>query len=61
MNIYVDENIKNTIRVFPEQGRYGFHRYDMNENPEGLPKDFVDSVLKEITPDEVNLTPELLK
>ena len=58
MNIYVDENIKNTIRVFPEQGRYGFHRYDMNENPEGLPKDFVDSVLKEITPEYLSTYPE---
>lgn len=35
---YVNPNIKNTERVFPDQGRY-----DMNENPEGLPKDFVDS------------------
>lgn len=39
--VYVNENIKNTIRVFPQQNRYGKHRYDMNENPEGLPRDFV--------------------
>ena len=48
---YVDEHIKNTNRVFPQQGRYDYLRYDMNENPEGLPKEFVDSVLKEITPE----------
>ena len=55
---YVDENIKNTQRVFPDQDRYQYHRYDMNENPEGLPKEFVDSVLKEITPEFLSIYPE---
>ncbi|MCI8508631.1 MAG: histidinol-phosphate aminotransferase family protein [Lachnospiraceae bacterium] len=55
---YVDENVKNCVRIFPEQGRYEYHRYDMNENPEGLPKDFVDSVLKEITPEFLATYPE---
>lgn len=55
---YVDQNIKNTVRVFPEQGRYDYHRYDMNENPEGLPKDFVASVLTEITPKFLSVYPE---
>ena len=58
MKYYVDEHIKNTVRVFPEQGRYGYHRYDMNENPEGLPKKFVDSVLQEITPEFLAIYPE---
>ena len=58
MKYYVDEHIKNTVRVFPEQGRYGYHRYDMNENPEGLPKEFVDEVLKEITPEFLAIYPE---
>lgn len=58
MELYVDENIKNTERVFPQQGRYEYKRYDMNENPEGLPKDFVDSVLKEITPEFLAIYPE---
>ena len=35
MNYHVNEYIKNTVRVFPMQNRYGMHRYDMNENPEG--------------------------
>ena len=30
----------------------------MNENPEGLPKEFVDSVLKEITPEFLSIYPE---
>lgn len=58
MKLYVDENIKNTERVFPNQGRYSYKRYDMNENPEGLPKEFVDSVLSEITPEFLSIYPE---
>ena len=30
--MFVNENIKRTERVFPMQGRYGYLRYDMNEN-----------------------------
>lgn len=58
MKYYVNEFIQNTERVFPEQGRYGYYRYDMNENPEGLPKEFVNSVLKEITPEFLSIYPE---
>lgn len=58
MNYYVNKNIKNTGRIFPDQGRYDKLRYDMNENPEGLPKDFVNSVLKEITPEFLSIYPE---
>lgn len=55
---YVNEDVKNCIRIFPEQGRYDYRRYDMNENPEGLPKEFVDAVLKEITPEFLAIYPE---
>lgn len=55
---YIDENVKNCVRVFPEQGRYGYRRYDMNENPEGLPKSFVSEVVKEITPEFLAVYPE---
>lgn len=55
---YVNEHIKNCVRIFPPQNRHGFYRYDMNENPEGLPKDFVDAVLKEITPEYIATYPE---
>jgi len=58
MKVYVDENIKNMERIFPMQGRYDYKRYDMNENPEGLPKFFVDNVLKEITPEFLSIYPE---
>ncbi len=58
MNYYVNKDIKNTVRVFPMQGRYDKFRYDMNENPEGLPQEFVDDVLKEITPAFLSVYPE---
>ena len=58
IDYYVNPDIKHTHRIFPMQGRYGFHRYDMNENPEGLPKGFVDSVLREITPEFLATYPE---
>ena len=58
MEYHVNKYIKNTVRIFPEQGRYGYLRYDMNENPEGLPKEFVDSVLSEITPEFLAVYPE---
>ena len=58
MNYHVNEHIRNTYRVFPAQGRYEYLRYDMNENPEGLPKEFVDSVLREITPEFLAVYPE---
>ena len=55
---YVDPDIKATERVFPMQGRKGFLRLDMNENPEGLPEDFVEAVKKEITPEFLCRYPE---
>lgn len=58
MSYYINPFIESTSRVFPLQGRGAFHRYDANENPEGLPKEFVDSVLKELTPEYLAMYPE---
>jgi len=58
MKVHVNPFVAKMTRVFPPQGRYGKLRYDMNENPEGLPKEFVDSVLKEITPEFLAIYPE---
>ena len=58
MNFYVNPNIKDTYRVFPKQGRAEYHRYDANESAEGLPRDFVDEVLKELTPEYLAMYPE---
>ncbi|MBQ8814162.1 MAG: histidinol-phosphate aminotransferase family protein [Lachnospiraceae bacterium] len=57
-NYYVNEDIKNCFRIFSEEGRSAYLRMDMNENPEGLPGDFVDSVLAEITPEYLATYPE---
>ncbi len=56
--MYINPFIKNTKRVFPMRGRASYLRYDMNENPEGLPLDFVESVKKEITPEFLSIYPE---
>ena len=58
MNYYINPNIEETPRIFPKQGRGAYHRYDANENPEGLPKEFVDFVLKELTPEYLAMYPE---
>lgn len=55
---YVNQNIKDVVRIFPPQERYGYLRLDMNENPEGLPQNFVDEVLKEFTPEFLATYPE---
>jgi histidinol-phosphate aminotransferase len=55
---YVNPNIRDVVRIFPPQKRYGYLRLDMNENPEGLPKAFVDDVLKEFTPEFLATYPE---
>jgi histidinol-phosphate aminotransferase len=58
MSYYINPNIKSTPRVFPRQGRATYHRYDANENPNGLPQEFVNSVLKELTPEYLSMYPE---
>jgi len=55
---HVNESVKTCVRVFSEEGRSEYLRMDMNENPEGLPKEFVDSVLREITPEYLATYPE---
>ncbi len=59
--MYINKNIKETKRVFAMQDRYDKHRLDMNENPKGLPKWFVDKVLSEITPEYLATYPEQKK
>lgn len=55
---FINQNIKNTKRVFPAQGRREYLRLDMNEGVLGLPQEFVDSVLGEITPEFLTIYPE---
>ncbi|MEW4285747.1 pyridoxal phosphate-dependent aminotransferase [Priestia koreensis] len=55
---YINPHIKSLYRTSSTDSRYGFIRLDMNENPEGLPKHFFESVLEEITPEYVAMYPE---
>lgn len=57
---YLDENIKDLIRVFDQNERKDFLRLDLNENPGGLPQEFITEVLKEVTPQFVAQYPETL-
>ena len=58
MNYFVNKHIKGTERIYPMQGRRNYLRYDMNENPEGLPDDFVEMVKKEINSEFLAVYPE---
>lgn len=56
--MYVKQHIKAIHRVGGQQGRAGFLRLDMNENPGGLPAGFVESVKEELTPEYLATYPE---
>ena len=56
--MYVNEKIKNTIRVPQPEGRGAYIRLDQNENPDGLPKWLFDSVMEKVTPEFLSIYPE---
>lgn len=56
--MYVKPCIKEILRIGGQQGRYGFLRLDMNENPGGLPAEFVEEVKRELTPEYLAMYPE---
>ena len=58
---YLDSNIENLNRIFDQNKREGYLRLDLNENPEGLPQDFINEVLKDVTPEFVAQYPETLE
>lgn len=55
---YVNENIKDLYRVKFHDERGSVLRLDMNENPEGLPREFFDAVAAKITPEYLAKYPE---
>lgn len=57
---YLNENIKDLVRIFDQNERKDYLRLDLNENPGGLPQEFIDSVLEEVTPQFVAQYPETL-
>ncbi len=56
--MYIKPCIKDILRIGGQQGRAGFLRLDMNENPGGLPASLVESVKQELTPEYLAMYPE---
>ena len=57
---YLNKNIEKLDRIFDQNKREGFLRLDLNENPTGLPEEFIADVLKDITPEFISQYPETL-
>ena len=57
---YLDSKIENLYRIFDQNERKGYLRLDLNENPGGLPQEFITKVLGTITPQFVSQYPETL-
>lgn len=58
---YVNENLKELERDFYQDNREDYLRLDLNENPGGLPEEFVSQVLESITPQSLSQYPEMLE
>ena len=57
---YLNPKIENLVRIFDQNERKDFLRLDLNENPGGLPQDFINDVLKDVTSQFVAQYPETL-
>lgn len=57
---YLDSNIEKLERIFDQNERKDYLRLDLNENPGGLPQEFIDKVLSNVTPQFVAQYPETL-
>ena len=55
---YVNDNIRDLYRVKFHDERGGVLRLDMNENPEGLPKEIFDKIWEKVTPAYIATYPE---
>lgn len=58
---YLDPKIDQLHRIFDQNGRSGYLRLDLNENPKGLPENFIKNVLSDITPEQIAQYPETQK
>lgn len=57
---YTNPILSNLVRVFDQNERKDYLRLDLNENPGGLPQEFIKKVLADITPRFVAQYPETL-
>lgn len=58
---YLDPKIKDLYRIFDQNARKDYLRLDLNENPGGLPQDFIDYVLSQVDTRFVAQYPETLQ
>lgn len=57
---YLDSKVENLYRIFDQNERKDYLRLDLNENPIGLPQEFIDDVLKVVDSRFVSQYPETL-
>ena len=57
---YLDPKVENLYRIFDQNERKDYLRLDLNENPGGLPEEFISAVLSDVTPQFVAQYPETL-
>lgn len=55
---YVNEDVKNLNRIFDQNSRENYLRTDLNENPGGLPEDFIREVLSSVDQEMISKYPE---
>lgn len=55
---YLDPYVRDVERIYNQNGRKGYLRLDLNENPGGLPQPFLTEVMKCVTPEFVSQYPE---
>lgn len=58
---YVNENVKNLTRIFDQNSRKEYLRLDLNENPGGLPQEFIEKVLRDVDKRFISEYPETLE
>lgn len=56
---YINENARDLLRIGYHVNRRDFLRLDLNENPGGLPEEFIQKVLSEIDPCFISEYPEM--
>ncbi len=58
---YVNKDLADLHRIFDQNERKMYLRLDLNENPGGLPEEFIEKVLSDVTPQFVAQYPETLE
>lgn len=56
---YQNVNAQNVHRISDSENRTGYLRLDLNENPGGLPPEFIKEVLSDVKPEFISMYPEV--